>query len=161
MGVLLVNLRDRAGQQDQSWSECGPNPGVSTIFLIHLQFLLFDLLSCCYPAFFCSPVLMMGPGHHFQLPDLQTAHRPPVRNAVLCGPPVVSRVCGASSRKLLLQHPGWSGEGSIPRKVAVEGNLRGVRDIGSRAQSPQMDKLRDSAMLGIQVLTGKPINICL
>ena len=58
-------------------------PTQESLFLVHLQFLLFDLLSCCYPAFFCSPVLMMGPGHHFQLPNLQTAHQPPVCNAVL------------------------------------------------------------------------------
>ena len=59
-------------------------PAQESLLLVRLQFLLFDFLSCCLPAFLCSPVLMVGPGHHFQLPNLQTTLQPPVLNAMLC-----------------------------------------------------------------------------
>ena len=53
----------------------------------------------------------------------------------------------------LLQHPGWSGEGPIPRKVIVEGNLRGVHDIGSKSLESAHKWTRSSgtpAMLGFK-----------
>ena len=84
-GILGVLLSPTSEIKLGSRTRAGLNvvPTQESLFLVHLQFLLFALLSCCFPAFFCSPVLMMGPGHHFQLPDLQTTLQPPVLNAAL------------------------------------------------------------------------------
>lgn len=82
LGVLLSPASDiKLGSRTRAGLSVVP--AQESLLLIHLQFLLFDFLSCCHPAFICSPVLMVGPGHHFQLPDLRTTQQPPVLNAVL------------------------------------------------------------------------------
>ena len=78
LGVLLnptseikPGSRTRAGP---TWFQPGSLYSVSL-----LQFPVFVLLSCCCPDFLCSPVLMVGPGHHYQLPSLRATHSHPER----------------------------------------------------------------------------------